>query len=198
MVGVVHALLHGGFRGQPAKAWEDYFLELEKPFVDSSDINIVLVPWANSPKQWAAIARKLAERCQAYWPLKTVTIQVAEDMQQLETYAQTADILYCPGGILLQKLIEPMQQAKPALLSSSIKVFTGFSAGAYALSNTYYNAKKKAALPGGGLFYAAVCCHYTNERAQAKSLLENKLQVEGGNEQSPHLLADGDIVWQAL
>lgn len=187
------ALLHGGFRGLTSEAtkhaWEAYFHEMAKPFADTQHISIVLVPWANSPKQWAGIARKLAERCQVYLPQKTVSIQVAEDVPQLKIYAQTADILYCPGGIMLPKVIVPMQQARPDLLNASIKVFTGFSAGAYALASTYYDAKKKAAMPGGGLFKGAVCCHYTSQRAQAAELLQ------GAEEQSPHLLADGDFVW---
>ena len=184
------ALLHGGFRGLGAPAWESYFLDLSKAFTHSH-ITIVLVPWANSPKQWQNIANKLAERCAKYWPSKTVTIHTAEDTQQLEAYAQDADMLYCPGGIFLQNVIAPMQLAKPALLSSSIKVFTGFSAGAYALATTYYDAKKKQAIHGGGLFKVGVCCHYNEQRAIAGELLSV-------DEQSPHLLADGDFVWLKL
>lgn len=193
------ALLHGGFRGLTSKeakqAWEAYFQEMLKgseAFSTSDTLTIVLVPWANSPKQWVSIASKLGERCQQYMPQKTVSIQVAEDLDQLKTYAQGADILYCPGGIMLQKVIAPMQQACGDLLNSSIKVFTGFSAGAYALASTYYDAKKKTAMPGGGLFKGAVCCHYGAGRAQAGALLQ------AAEKQNPHLLTDGDFVWLRL
>src|SRR5690606_39667054 len=70
------------FRSTPSEAqhaWEAYFHEIVKPLAGTQHISIVLVPWANSPKQWESIARKLAERCQAYLPQKTVSIQVAED-----------------------------------------------------------------------------------------------------------------------
>lgn len=190
------ALLHGGFRGLTSKeakqAWEAYFQEMLKgaeAFFASDALTIVLVPWANSPKQWVNIARKLAERCQEYWPNKTVSILTAEDAPQLLEYSKTADLLYCPGGIMLQKVIEPMQGVAAELLQSNIKVFTGFSAGAYALASTYYDANKKAALPGGGLFNGAVCCHYDEKRAVAKGLLHE------AEKQNPHLLTDGDFVW---
>lgn len=185
----MNALLHGGFRGQPQKAWEVYFHEVGKAFVGFKTLNIILVPWANSPKQWPNIEAKLKARANKYWPDITCHMNTAHTPKDLAALSNTADLVYCPGGIFINNIVEGMREARPELLQSNVKVFTGFSAGAYALASFYYDAKRKQAAEGGGLFKAAVCCHYTSDRKQAKNLLEE------GAKQSPHLLTDGGFVW---
>lgn len=190
----MQALLHGGFKGLPENAWHTYFAEIFRgggtAFTRSKALNIVLVPWANSPKQWRNIAQKLAERCEKYWADMPCHIYIAHTPEDLIELSPKADIIYCHGGIFIDAMTRGMQQTQTVLKESNAKVFTGFSAGAYGLVTTYYNAKNKAAAKGGGLFEAAVCCHYNPMRAGAQKILK-----EGAQKQNPHLLADGDFVW---
>jgi len=187
-------LLHGGFKGLTEPAWQAYFAEIfcggDQEFAHAHSLNVVLVPWASSPKQWQNMAKKLAERCTKYWPEVRCDIQIAQTPEDLARLSQTADIVYCHGGIFIEAMTRGMRQVCKDLKTSKVKIFTGFSAGAYGLATTYYNAPKKAATEGGGLFNAAVCCHYNQTRTDARKIL-----ATAAPKQKLCLLEDGSFVW---
>ena len=169
----MRALLHGGFKNltapQRKTAWAEFFSEIGRV----NPAFALFLPWAlpaNSHDKAYGSFTKRAKSCWDFNFQSQLILTSAELSDALKNLPQNATILiYLPGGILVENCVAEMQGFSESDFPPQT-VFAGFSAGAYALTDYYFNPRKKQIVSGGGLFKGCVCCHADTQRLAQMAL----------------------------
>ncbi len=171
----MYGIFHGGFRGLKAaearEAWRSFFGAMAEKLPDNP--RVVIVPWASSPKQWQQTGSTFERRALEFG-FTYSSITIAQSAENLADILYDADLVYLPGGIFIKRLIDSLNQSLTKVNLPKDVTFAGYSAGAYAMADIFYDAKAKKTEKGCSLFKCAVCCHYSHQRLQASELLLGK------------------------
>lgn len=168
----MRCILHGGFKDmntkQQAAAWQMF---LQTFFLQASSDEILLLPWANSPKLWDRMASRFASRVAAVTGTRP-HVEIATSGEDAQKMLSQFTGVYMPGGIDFKNIMTQVQSVPDLHAQLEGKTIAGVSAGAYALSSLFYDSRKKALAKGGGVLPVGVACHYSDKRAPAKELFE--------------------------
>ena len=152
--------LHGGFASHQNEKNDDFFKEI---LINVSDTpKILLVLFSKELEKITINSKEDIAQFERNKGTKVISYEIATEDDFIEQVAES-DVIYFHGGST-SKLLAVLKKFDNLIEMFKGKVIAGESAGAYALSESFYSIREEGLFEGLGIVPVETICHYSKER----------------------------------